>query len=87
MTVEVKRDIFQVYCVSPLIFALFMIPLTLFQKKITVVYFEKKPQKFNQLLFMGELKIDGKHESLIIFLGDMGYNLSAGIGMVIDCKR
>ena len=55
--VEIKRIIFQVDSLSPLVFALALIPLSLiFRKAKTAYEFSESKEKINHLLFMDDLK-------------------------------
>ena len=61
-----KRGIFQGDSLSPLLFALSMIPLSLVLRKVNACYeWEKKEYKLNHLLFMDDLKLFGKNEEQI----------------------
>ena len=65
--VNVKRGIFQGYSrydsLSPLLFVLSMMPLSLILKKVNECYkWGKKEYKLNHLLFMDDLKLYYKSE-------------------------
>ena len=65
-TVNVKRGIFQGDSLSPLLFVLCMIPLSLILRKVTAGYeFKGKRAKINHLLFMDDLKLFGKTQDQI----------------------
>ena len=56
--VEIKRGIFQGHCLSPLVFVLSLIPLSLILRKAKVAYkFSDSKEEFNHLLFMDDLKL------------------------------
>ena len=56
--VNVKRGMFQGDSLSPLLFVLSMVPLSLILKKVNACYkWRKKEYKLNHLLFMGDLKL------------------------------
>ena len=56
--VEIKRDIFQRYSLSPLVFVLALIPLSLILRKMKAAYeFSENKEKINHLLFMDDLKL------------------------------
>ena len=59
--VNVKRGIFQGDSLSPLLFVLSMVPLSLILKKVNACYkWGKKEYKLNHLLFMDDLKLYAK---------------------------
>ena len=56
--VEIKRVIFQGDCLSPLVFVLALIPLSLILRKAKAAYeFSESKEKINHLLFMDDLKV------------------------------
>ena len=56
--VEIKSGIFQGDSLSPLVFALALIPLGLIFEKAKAVYeFSESKEKINYLLFMDDLKL------------------------------
>ena len=64
--VGIKRGIFQGDSLSPLLFVLALIPLTLVLRKTKVGYdMGKNGLRINHLLFMDDLKLYGKNESQI----------------------
>jgi len=63
--IHIKRGIFQGDSLSPLLFVLCMIPLTLVLRKSTARYELAKEFKVNHLLFMDDLKLFGKSEGQI----------------------
>ena len=59
--VNVKRGIFQRDSLSPLLFVLSLVPLSLILKKVNACYkWGKKEYKLNHLLFMDDLKLYAK---------------------------
>ena len=64
--VDVDRGIFQGNSLSPLIFIIYMIPLSLLLRKVKASYEQgRKEFKLNHLLFMDDLKLYGKSEDQI----------------------
>jgi len=64
--VKIKRGIFQGDSLSPLLFVLTMIPLTLLLRKINIFYeVKKKGERINHLLFMDDLKLFAKDKDQI----------------------
>ena len=60
--VKIKRGIFQGDSMSPLLFVMTMIPLTLMLRKTNIFYeVRKKGERINRLLFMDDLKLFGKN--------------------------
>ena len=56
--VEIKRGIFQRDSLSPLVYVLALIPLSLILRKAKAVYvFPQCKEKINRLLFMDDLKL------------------------------
>ena len=79
--VNVKRGIFQEDSLSPLLFVLSMVPLSLVLKKVSACYkWGKKEYKLNNLLFMDELKLYAKNgeqantlvRTVCVFSNDIG---------------
>ena len=59
--VDINRGIFQGHSLSPLIFVICMIPLSLFLRKVKAFYeWDRKEFKLNHFLFMDDLKLFGK---------------------------
>ena len=63
--IHVRRGIFQGDSLSPLLFVLCMIPLTLILRKSTAGYDLAEEYKVNHPLFMDDLKLFGKNEDQI----------------------
>ena len=61
--VEIKRGIFQGNSLSPLVFVLALIPLSLILRKAKAAYeFSESKEKINHLLFMDDLKLCSRSE-------------------------
>ena len=87
-TVNVKRGIFQGDSISPLLFVLCMIPLSLILRKVTAGYeFKGKRAKINHLLFMDDLKLFGKTQDQIDSLIKTVHLFSSDIGMVFGIDK
>ena len=80
--VEIKRGIFQGDTLSPLLFIMVLIPLSMILKDTTYGYqFSKGGMKINHLLFMDDLKLYGKTERELNALVDTVHIFSEDIGM------
>ena len=85
--VNVKRGIFQGDSLSPLMFVLSMVPLSLILKKVNVCYkWGKKVYKLNHL-FMDDLKLYAKSEEQTNTLVRTVYVFSTDIGMEFGIKK
>ena len=86
--VNVKRGIFQGDSLSPLLFVLSMVPLSLILKKVNACYkWGKKEYKLNHLLFMDDLKLYAKSEEQTNTLVRTVYVFSTDIGMEFGIKK
>ena len=86
--VNVKRGIFQGDSLSPLLFVLSMVPLSLTLKKVNACYkWGKKEYKLNHLLFMDDLKLYAKSEEQTNTLVRTVYVFSTDIGMEFGIKK
>ena len=86
--VNVKRRIFQEDSLSPLLFVLSMVSLSLILKKVYACYkWGKKEYKLNHLLFMDDLKLYGKSEEQQNRLVKTVYVFSTNIGMEFGIKK
>ena len=86
--VTVKREIFQGDSLSPFLFVLSIVPLSLILKKVNVCYkWGKKEYKLNLLLFMDDLKLYAKREEQTNTLVRTVYVLSTDIGMEFGIKK
>ena len=60
---EIKRGVFQGDSLSPLVFLLALIPLSLILRKVKAAYeFSESREKINHLLFMDDLKLYNQSE-------------------------
>ena len=79
--VEIKRGIFQGYSLSPLVFLLALIPLSLILRKVKTAYeFSESKEKINHLLFMDDLKLYSRSEKGFDSLVQIVRVFSEGIG-------
>ncbi|XP_068741787.1 uncharacterized protein [Montipora capricornis] len=86
--VNVKRGIFQGDSLSPLLFVLSMVPLSLILRKVNGYYeWGKKDYKLNHLLYMDDLKLFAKSEEQIDTLARTVHVLSTDIGMEFGMKK
>ena len=87
--IHIRRGIFQGDSLSPLLFVLSMIPLTLILRKSTAGYDLAKEFKVNHLLFMDDLKLFGKSEDQIDSLvqSETVQLFSEDIGMEFGLKK
>ena len=86
--VDVKRGIFQGDSLSPLLFVLSMVPLSLILRKVNAGYeWGKKEYKLNHLLFMDDLKLFSKSEEQMDTLVRTVYVFSTDIGMKFGMKK
>ena len=86
--VDVKRGIFQRDSLSPVLFVLSMIPLSLILRKVNICYeWGKKEYKWNHLLFIDDLKLFSKSESQIETLVGTVPVFSTDIGIEFGLKK
>uniref|UniRef100_A0A1X7SMI5 Reverse transcriptase domain-containing protein n=1 Tax=Amphimedon queenslandica TaxID=400682 RepID=A0A1X7SMI5_AMPQE len=86
--VRIKRGIFQGDSLSPLLFVICMIPLTLVLRENEAGYELKDGGgKVNHLLFMDDLKLFGKNETQIESLVDTVQLVSRDVGMEFGIKK
>ena len=86
--VNVKRGIFQGDSLSPLLFVLSMVPLSLILRKINAYYkWGKKDYKLNHLLYMDDLKLFAKSEEQIDTLVGTVHVFSTDIGVEFGMKK
>ena len=86
--VDIRRGIFQGDTLSPLLFVVAMIPLTLLLRKENMGYrFGETKQKINHLLFMDDLKLFGGSRQEIQKLCDIVFKFSNDIGMEFGMKK
>ena len=80
--VDIKRGIFQGDTLSPLLFVIAMIPLTILLRRESIGYrFGESGRKINHLLFMDDLKLFGKTFEETEALCNLVYRYSKDIGM------
>ena len=86
--VNIGRGIFQEDSLSPLVFVIYMIPLSLVLRKVKAGYeFRGNQLKINHLLYMDDLKLFGKNEEQIDSLVRTVHILSKDIGMEFGIKK
>ena len=86
--VNVKRGIFQGDSLSPLLFLLSTLPLSLILRKVNAYYeWGKKDYKLNHLLYMDDLKLFAKSEEQIDTLVRTVHVFSTDIGMQFGMKK
>ena len=80
--VEIKRGIFQGDSLSPLVFVLALIPLSLILRKTKAPYeFSESKEKINHLLFMDDLELYSRSEKGLYSLVQAVRVFSEDIGM------
>ena len=86
--VEIKRGIFQGHSLSPLVFVLALIPLSLISRKTRTPYaFSESKEKINHLLFMDDLKLYSRSEKGLDSLVQTVYVFSEDIGMDFGIEK
>ena len=86
--VGVNRGIFQGDSLSPLIFAICMIPLSLLSRKVKASFERgRKEFKLNHLFFMDDLKLFGKRNDQIDSLVQTVFIFSEDIGAEFGLKK
>ena len=86
--VDIRRGIFQGHSLSPLLFVLFMDPLTwLLRRAKADNEWSNKGFKLNHLLFMDDLKLFAKSKNQIDSLVQTVHIISADIGMQFGIKK
>ena len=85
--VKIRRGIFQGYTLSPLLFVLGIIPLTLVKQTKAWYELKKGGKKINHLLFMDDLKLFAKNEDQIDNLVNTVRNFSEDIKMKFGLQR
>ena len=86
--VDVNRDNFQGYSLSPLIFFVCMISLSLLLRKVKTSYeWGRKEFKLNHLLFTDDPKLFGKSEDQIDSLVQTASIFSEDLGMELGLKK
>ena len=83
-----EEGIFQGDILSPLLFVLSMIPLSLILQKVNAAYeWGKKEYKVNHLLFMDDLKLYAKNEDQLSMLVRTVHMFSYDIDMEFGIKK
>ena len=86
--VEIRRGIFQSDSLSPLLFVMAMIPLTMPLRREAMGYrFGSEGKKINHLLFMDDLKLYGKDKDELEKLVDVVSVFSRDIGMEFGLEK
>ena len=86
--IEVKRGIFRGDSLSPLLFVLSMIPLSLILRKVNASYdWGGKEYKLNHLLLMDNLELFGKSEQQTDSLVSTCHTFCTDIGMEVGLKK
>ena len=86
--VEIKRGIFQGDSLSPLVFVLPLIPLSLILRKAKAAYqFSESKKKINHLLFMDDLKFYSRSEKELDSLIQTVHVFSEDIGMKFGIEK
>ena len=86
-TVSIKRCIFQGDSLSPLLFVVTMIPLTLILRKCEASYQYTNSTKLNHLLFMDDLKLYARNENQLDSPVQTVRIISKDIGMKFGIKK
>ena len=85
---DMNRGLFQGDSLSPLLFVLSMVPLSLILRKVNACYeWGKKEYKLNHLLFMDDLKLFAKNEEQIDTLVGTVHVFSTDIGMEFGMRK
>lgn len=85
--VKINRGIFQGDTLSPLLFVISLIPMTLVLRDINIGYYLYGGQKINQLLFMDDLKLFAKDENGLDSLVQTVRVFSEDIGMQFGIEK
>ena len=85
--VDVNRGIFQGDSLSPLIFIIYMIPLSILRKAKASYEWGRKEFILNHLFFMDDLKLFGKSDDQIDSLVQILFTFSEDSGMEFGLKK
>ena len=86
--VEIKRGIFQRDSLSPLVFVLTLIPLSLILRKVKAAYeFSESKEKVNYILFMDDLKLYSRSKKGVDSLVQTVHLFSEDIGMEFGIEK
>ena len=87
-TVNVRRGIFQGDSLSPLLFVVTLIPLSLVLREVKAGYDLTGKKNFvNHLLYMDDLKLYGRNDTVRIFSSDIGMQFGIDKCAVLVMKR
>ena len=85
---EIRRGIFQGDSLSPLLFVLCLVSLSLILRKVKFHYeFGGKKTRLNHLLFMDDLKLFAKSNGQINSMVNTVYTFSEDIGLEFGIKK
>ena len=86
--VEIKQNIFQGDSLSPLVFVLALIPLSLIFRKAKAAYeFSEGKEKINQLLFMDDVKLYSRSEKRLDSIVQTVCAFSEDIGLEFGIEK
>ena len=86
--VEIRRCIFQGVSLSPFLFVLFMVPLSMILRKLNFHYeLADMLTRLSQLAFMNDLKVFAKSHDQIDSPVNTVYTFSEDIGMELGIKK
>ena len=84
---DIRREIFQGYYFSALLFGIVLIPLLKILKETDLGYATSRDQKFNHLSFIDSLKLYGKSERELDSLVETIRIFSHAVGMVVGMNK
>ena len=85
---DIKRGVFQGDSLSPLMFVLALIPLSLILRKAKAAYeFSRRKVKINHLLFMDDLKLYSLNEKELYSLVQTIHIFSKDMGMEFGIEK
>ena len=85
---DIKRGIFQRDSLSPLVFVLALIPLSLILRKVKAAYgFSGSKEKINDFLFMDDLKLYSHNDKELDSLVQTIHTFSKNIGMEFSIEN
>ena len=87
-TINIRRGIFQGDCLSPLLFVLALIPLSMVLRRVKAGYdLASRKGLLNHLLFMNDLKLYGKNEKQVDTLINTVRVFSSDIAMEFGISK